>query len=448
MGDIKLSSDFAVSTLPSGDLALYSPDGSAKPFVLNGKARMIFERLMGHHVTLSDLETMLPNREEVGRVLDFLEMEKVISGWEARGSANQVASSRKPKQISFWVHTTDECNLACSYCYVQKGLNSVGLLVAESFSRQLIEHCRKFQIEKVNVKFAGGEPLVALPTIEMIVSMLRSSLEPIGVSTSFGVITNGTLVSPEIARFLKENKFWVSVSLDGAGDFNAARTYRDGSPSFKEVLRGISMLLDNGIRPQVLTVVSNENLDGIPLLVELVDSIGLSVSFSLSRNLNSNGKLELDIAGFNKTVVPVLEEVVLAPRLTKFSFNGLKLRGKSGRCCASGTGYLALDPDGNLSSCQMTVGQPLANVLSTARGLETAKANFRPRTRPGICDKCVWRFACAGGCEVMARQANRRSLPSLHCAANKKILPLLLTLKGREILEARKEGPRGCSKPE
>jgi uncharacterized protein len=440
MGDIKLSDDFAVSTLPSGDLALYSPDGSAKPFVLNGKARMIFERLMGHHVTLSDLETILPNREEVGRVLDFLEMEKVISGWEARGSANPVASSRKPKQINFWVHTTDSCNLACSYCYVRKGINSVSLLVAESFSHQLLEYCHRFQIKKVNVKFAGGEPLMAMDTVARIVSVLRNSLEPIGVSTSFGVITNGTLVSPEIARFLKENKFWASVSLDGVGDFNAARAYLDGSPSFKEVLKGISTLLDNDIRPQVLTVISNENLEGIPSLLELVDSMGLPISFSLSRNLNSNGRLELDIARFNRIVVPKLVEAVLSPKPPKFSFNGLNLRGKSGRCCVAGTGYLALDPDGNLSSCQMTVGQSMANVLSDTRSLGTAMANFRPRIRPSICGKCVWRFACAGGCEVMARQAGKEALPSLHCTANKQILPLLLTIKGRGILRGKKGG--------
>ena len=443
MGDIKLSNDFAVSTLPSRDLVLYSPRGTARPFVLTGKSRVVFEGLRKEVTSLGDLGALIPNREEVTQILNFLGKEQVISGWETPEPGEPVKSRRGPNQISFWVHTTDKCNLACSYCYVQKGINSVSLLVAESFSHQLLEHCRRFQIKKVNVKFAGGEPLMVIPTIERIVSMLRNSLNPIGVSTSFGVITNGTLVSPEIARFLKENKFWVSVSLDGVGDFNAARAYLDGSPSFKEVLKGISTLLNNGIRPRVLTVISNENLEGISSLIELVGSMGLSVSFSLSRNLDSNGKLELDIARFNKTVVPVVEGAVLSTRPPRISFNGLGFRGRTERCCVGGTGYLALDPDGNLSSCQMTVGQPMANVLSDARSMKTAMANFHPRIRPSICGKCVWRFACAGGCEVMAKQAGKEALPSLHCAANNRILPLLLTLKGREILEARKEGRRG-----
>src|SRR3989304_7859785 len=240
MGDIKLSNDFAVSTLPSRDLVLYSPRGTAKPFVLTGKSRVVVEGLRKEATSPGDLGALIPNREEVTQILNFLGRERVISGWETPEPSGPVVSRHGQNQISFWVHTTDRCNLACSYCYVQKGINSVSLLVAESFSHQLLEHCQRFQIKKVNVKFAGGEPLMAMPTIERIISMLRNSLNPIGVSTSFGVITNGTLVSPEIARFLKENKFWVSVSLDGVGDFNAARAYLDGSPSFKEVLKGIS----------------------------------------------------------------------------------------------------------------------------------------------------------------------------------------------------------------
>ena len=125
MGDIKLSNDFAVSTLPSGDLVLYSPKGTARPFVLTGKSRVVFEGLRKHVTSPSDLGVLIPNREEVTQILNFLGKEQVISGWETPNPSEPVTSRRGPNQISFWVHTTDRCNLACSYCYVQKGVSSV-----------------------------------------------------------------------------------------------------------------------------------------------------------------------------------------------------------------------------------------------------------------------------------------------------------------------------------
>lgn len=66
----------------------------------------------------------------------------------------------------------------------------------------------------------------------------------------FYIQTNGTLVTKEIAQFLKEEKFNVGISIDGY-DFttNSHRCQPNGNGSLKQSLIGLDYLLQAGICP-------------------------------------------------------------------------------------------------------------------------------------------------------------------------------------------------------
>ncbi len=72
-------------------------------------------------------------------------------------------------------------------------------------------------------------------------------------------------------------------------------------------------------------------------------------------------------------------------------------------------------------------------------GIAEALTKYHQRNLPKICSECVWRYACAGGCEVMAQEAGRVDRPSLHCNFNKEILSSLLILEGRGIQNAERK---------
>jgi radical SAM protein with 4Fe4S-binding SPASM domain len=73
--------------------------------------------------------------------------------------------------------------------------------------------------------------------------------------------------------------------------------------------------------------------------------------------------------------------------------------------CGSGRNYLAVDPQGGISSCQMARA-PLANLASfsvaDARQKLQADASMKylidPELRDGGCMSCFYKHTCAGGC--------------------------------------------------
>ena len=121
------------------------------------------------------------------------------------------------------------------------------------------------------------------------------------------------------------------------------------------------------------------------------------------------------------------------------TFNNLDLWGKRFKPCGAGFTYLALGVNGSLSSCQMTIDDPLISSVGINEGIAEALTKYHQRNLPKICSECVWRYACAGGCEVMAQEAGRVDRPSLHCNFNKEILSSLLILEGRRIQNAERK---------
>src|ERR1700761_6643372 len=81
----------------------------------------------------------------------------------------QVALSRKaPRMLTVWVHTSNGCNLSCSYCYIPKLRKALmpeqaeRHLMSEQISStmvsSLVKVCQREGFGRLRLKFAGGEP--------------------------------------------------------------------------------------------------------------------------------------------------------------------------------------------------------------------------------------------------------------------------------------------------
>ena len=125
------------------------------------------------------------------------------------------------------------------------------------------------------------------------VNYVKNKLDPLRIKVGCGVLTNGTLVTPEIARSLAEEGFNVSVSLDGIGEYNSIRSYLNGKNSFDEVVQGIVNLQNENINPSILVVMSNANIEGFTEIMNFSREYGLKISLSISRDLTLEGKLDL-----------------------------------------------------------------------------------------------------------------------------------------------------------
>src|SRR5512134_2546181 len=116
---------------------------------------------------------------------------------------------------------TTSCNLSCRYCYEAREESCAPPAETGGNRREMsAETLRKsiaFLLENsgesrnVSVVFFGGEPLLRFPLLRDAVPVAQKMGQARGKAISFSLTTNGTLLTPEIAEFLKENGVSVCI---------------------------------------------------------------------------------------------------------------------------------------------------------------------------------------------------------------------------------------------
>ncbi len=153
------------------------------------------------------------------------------------------------------------CNLRCKYCFycdvaAHRDEFSLGKM-EPSTAENLIKSALSFA-EGCSVAFAfqGGEPLIAgKEYFEKFVSLVNK-YNSRGSEIFYSIQTNGTLVDDEWARFFRENKFLVGLSLDGDYEGNKFRVDAQGQNSYYKITRAANKFVKHGVEFNILTVLT------------------------------------------------------------------------------------------------------------------------------------------------------------------------------------------------
>lgn len=155
------------------------------------------------------------------------------------------------------LNLTSECNLNCLYCWNDKGSYSgEGFISAEktpkrncdmtdAIAEAAVDTLLSLRGEETDlvVDFYGGEPLLNLDTILHTVKYCKAQEEKQGVTFSYLLATNGTLLTPEISKTLIELGVQIALSIDGpqaVHDHN--RPFADGNGSFESILANLEKM--------------------------------------------------------------------------------------------------------------------------------------------------------------------------------------------------------------
>ena len=106
------------------------------------------------------------------------------------------------------------CNFECTYCsqrFVPRN-SDTGLDKIQEFIDNLDSWVTE---EPTQVEFWGGEPFAYIKVMKPLAEQLRAKW----ANAEFVVITNGSLLNPEINTWLDEMGFNVGISHDGVGQF-------------------------------------------------------------------------------------------------------------------------------------------------------------------------------------------------------------------------------------
>lgn len=164
-----------------------------------------------------------------------------------------------------WKTVSEDCNLACDYCYYSRIGGKIEGKVKRIESNVLdkfIQEYMKMSNGTASFAWQGGEPLLAgLDFFEEVVH-LQAKYAPANTVISNSLQTNATLLNDEWATFLKKYNFLVGVSIDGPREVHdKRRVTRSHVGSFDRVMRGVDHLRKHNVDFNVLTVLHEDNIN-------------------------------------------------------------------------------------------------------------------------------------------------------------------------------------------
>lgn len=257
---------------------------------------------------------------------------------------------------------TDRCNLRCTYCMPETGLNWLprkDLMTHE----EMIRICRlmvRMGISKIRI--TGGEPFIRKDLMPLL-----NDLHDIKGLNEITITTNGLLTEPYIPELKRLGIHRLNLSLDTLDPARfKAITRRD---DLDRVLRTLDALLSQGLEVKINTVVmEGRNIEDIAALVTLTKSLPLSVRFIEEMPFNG-GKEDISlkwnfaqILAHIKLHFPNLEKAQDAPYGTSLNYRVPGFKGSIGiipaytRSFCGSCNRLRLTPKGVLRTCLYEAG--------------------------------------------------------------------------------------------
>lgn len=145
------------------------------------------------------------------------QLEELIADMECHEATPQsvtIPDIRKTSKLS--ILPNHICNFSCSYCYSAAGRSSIQM------SWEKMRSALDFFIDENRIVpqhlsifiSGGGEPLLSWNTVSKAITYARTRSEEKGFSLQISIITNGSLLTEEIAEFAAINHCSVCVSFE------------------------------------------------------------------------------------------------------------------------------------------------------------------------------------------------------------------------------------------
>ena len=155
------------------------------------------------------------------------------------------------------------CNLNCEYCfYLEKqslfGAGEQYRMSDEVLSAFIANYITSQTTPVVEFVWQGGEPtLLGLDFFKRVIKLQRPYIKQKTITNSLQ--TNGTMLTEQWCRFLKQHNFMVGISIDGPKEVHDRyRRDRSGKGTFDKAMRGLKLLQKHKVEYNVLASITRE----------------------------------------------------------------------------------------------------------------------------------------------------------------------------------------------
>jgi radical SAM protein with 4Fe4S-binding SPASM domain len=170
----------------------------------------------------------------------------------------RTAAERRP--VVVW-NCTRSCNLRCVHCYTDSESRRYEGELSTQEARTMFADLAKFEIPSLLI--SGGEPLSRRDLFD-----LAAYARSLGLRLTLS--TNGTLITPEVARRIKDLGFtYVGISLDGIGEVNDRFRGMDGA--FERTMTGFRNCVEVGQRVGLRMTLTRHNVDDLDSIFDFIE---------------------------------------------------------------------------------------------------------------------------------------------------------------------------------
>ncbi len=317
---------------------------------------------------------------------------------------------------------TEKCNFRCKYCFIKNqespdyNSGNMSLEVAikglDFFCRRIAEDPKQFELEKTIV-FYGGEPLLNWNVLRILLVKIEEYIQKgkLPKKTILNMVTNGSLITNEIAKTLKDFDVQVSISIDGDSfATNSSRIYADGKPAYQDIKRGFLVCKENGMNIGASCTLSEASiLDFDTTIKVLLDECQVT---NLGFNLMIAGEDKLN-DGYNERAAKFIidafkifrERGVYEDRIMRKATSFVESKIWPFDCGATGGNQIVIAPDGDIGICHGFLAKRKyfpTNVYNDDFNISEDSTykewSMRSPLNMPQCQECPALGICGGGC--------------------------------------------------
>jgi len=283
---------------------------------------------------------------------------------------------------------TQNCNLACTYCY--EGYKSKQVMPLET-ALNIVESYLSNSTDEYDecvIEFFGGEPFLNFPLIKQVCEYVwaKTWKKPY----LFFTTTNGTLVHGEIQDWLLKNKnrFEATLSLDGT----QAMQDLNRSKSFTQI--DIPFFRNTWPNASVKMTISKETLPHLTEGVIFLHALGFPIHNNLAYGIDWADPINIEI--LKRELEKLIEYYLSHPEIPPCSLMDMKIEYQDAdeekKWCGVGTHMVVFDVDSISYPCHAFL--PMSIGKEKATSSRDLNFNLTQNLIDPKCKDCVLHYIC------------------------------------------------------
>lgn len=304
--------------------------------------------------------------------------------------------------LGLTIAPTLNCNFRCVYCY-EKGCEK-GEWMSKAVQDSIIKYVKNCAttLNRLDITWYGGEPLLAIDIIENMTDSLKSICEKFNIKYRASIVTNGYLLNSTMIKRLDAcDVKYCQITIDGnREEHNMRRPHVTGVNTYDTILKnvceasrhfrvGIRVNIDKKNREAIFSVkniLSKESAENITVYPAPIRS-------NYDCYLEEDCFKSLDFLRFERDYYASndLENILI-----KYP------RQQGNSCCADSLNAYVINANGDLYKCWSDIGRENRCIGNIKHGItnkiRAIRYSLYDPTRDPKCVKCKFLPVCIGGC--------------------------------------------------